>query len=1280
MEQRRNKAASCTVPPTTMSMPPTTTTRIDGGQEIGTSSPTSVGMLGDGSKRFRQDDNEQHAPIREPQRRRVAQPIYASTTEQIDGKYTEPWNLGGPHHQSPDCGAIVWYQERVRKDQPSREPKYSICCQKGKVKLPLLKEPLHFLKHLLERMDQSSRKFKEQGRMYNSIFALTSMGGRVDNTVNRGNSPYIFRLNGQNHHKIGSLLPPDGHPPRFSQLYIYDTENEVKNRINSLSRGDAQPELDPDIIEGLARMFDEHNELTKVFRMARERCTESDLQPVKIRFIGTRSKDGRQYNLPTAAEVAALIVGPEDLNKGPRDVIIEHRQLDLKQISELHPSFMAMQYPLLFPYGEDGYRTGIRHNDNDGGRRVRIVVTMREYYAFRFQQRPCEAKTRFQLGRLNQQLMVDAFTCLKEIRLQWVQGNQKKLRKDVLQGLVDSVSRGDTSAASVCQRVILPSSFTGSPRFMIQNYHDALAICRWAGPPDLFITMTCNPKWPEIVEFLALILGQRPEDRPDIIVRVFKIKLDELMVDLTKRKILGGTRAAIYTIEFQKRGLPHVHVLLFLNEEDKLRTAADIDRLISAELPDPTTDTIAFEAVVQYMIHGPCGALNPQCTCMQGGRCSKYYPKKFTQETSIEEDGCPVYRRRDNGITATKSGHTIDNTSVVPYNLDLLVKFQAHINVEVCNKYTCTKYLFKYMSIGPDMALATVQEATEDGARTETGTNQEPEVDEVQSYLKCRYVLVAEACWRIFGFEIQHKEPPVECLSCHVENGQTIMFEDEESLDDVLERVGTHTLFTGWMEANRLYPEARKLTFYAFPMHWVWLRKEKRSFKDIKTVNGTVYNTFKEACNAMGLLEGDTEWHEALVEASTWATAPQLRHLFVTILLFCEVSSPESLWIKSWEQLSDDILYRQRRRLNAPNLMLTPSQLQNYALYEIEEILNRNNRSIRDFEGMPYPDISLVQQSSNTLTLQEQLYDTESLKTEATQANSSGVDNEQSEAFSKWVLDVGDGNIPTISKEGEEHPTWIQLPADLLLLEHDNRVAALVEEIYPDLLNRYADIEYLTERAILGPTNECVEDINNYMLPMLPGEQVIHRSVDRVSPLANRSAIDEELYPTEYLNTLTFPGVPNHELRLKVRCPIILLRNLDQLSGLCNGTRLIVIRLEAMVMQARVITGSNVGNKVIIPRVEMSPSDHTLLFTMKRRQFPVRVCFAMTINKSQGQTFNGVGVYLPQPVFSHGQLYVALSRVTSRNGLKFCVGPNGDHTPDLALTKNVVYKEIFQDL
>lgn len=143
-------------------------------------------------------------------------------------------------------------------------------------------------------------------------------------SINRGPGPYVFRLHEQNYHKMGSLLPSLGEQPRFTQLYIYDTENEVSNRINSVTN-ESTTDLDPEIVEGLAKMLYENNELAKVFRMEREIFVEDDMTNVRVRLIGTCSKDGRQYNLPTTQELAAVIIGSGDTEKNCRDVIIEER-------------------------------------------------------------------------------------------------------------------------------------------------------------------------------------------------------------------------------------------------------------------------------------------------------------------------------------------------------------------------------------------------------------------------------------------------------------------------------------------------------------------------------------------------------------------------------------------------------------------------------------------------------------------------------------------------------------------------------------------------------------------------------------------------------------------------------------------------------------------------------------------------------------------------------------------------------------------------------------------
>ncbi|XP_021974578.1 ATP-dependent DNA helicase PIF1-like [Helianthus annuus] len=155
--------------------------------------------------------------------------------------------------------------------------------------------------------------------------------------------------------------------------------------------------------------------------------------------------------------------------------------------------------------------------------------------------------------------------------------------------------------------------------------------------------------------------------------------------------------------------------------------------------------------------------------------------------------------------------------------------------------------------------------------------------------------------------------------------------------------------------------------------------------------------------------------------------------------------------------------------------------------------------------------------------------------------------------------------------------------------------------------------------------------------------------------------------------------MPPHALHLKEGLPIMLLRNVNPSQGLCNGTRLIITDLGKFVIKARILTGSNRGDTALIPRITLSSTKSKWPFIMKRRQFPVKPCYAMTINKSQGQSLKVVGLYLPRPVFSHGQLYVALSRVTTPEGLKIVIV--GDDNGSMKNhTRNIVYKETFNNL
>ncbi|KAK1404029.1 hypothetical protein POM88_003634 [Heracleum sosnowskyi] len=327
-------------------------------------------------------------------------------------------SLGSPSVKCTHCNARMWKEERVNKNVTRGTPIFSMCCKKGDVMLAPTPTPPTYLMQLYNN-DVKSVSFQRNIRLYNAMFSFTSTGGNIDHSINKDGGPYIYRLNGQNHHVFGSLIPDEGQTPKFCQLYIYDTVNEVNNRLRwvNVSHGST---VDAEVVQGLIKVLDESNELVGEFRMARDRFENNDLVDLKVELKISRSESGRENHISPSDEVAAVMVGSSSNTTPDRDIIVERKKplardiiveanKDVFQcVSYIHPKLMALQYPLLFPLGEDGYHDKIpKQSANLANLKDSDMISMKTYYSYRFQIRDNEALTPRLGGRLFQQLKLE---------------------------------------------------------------------------------------------------------------------------------------------------------------------------------------------------------------------------------------------------------------------------------------------------------------------------------------------------------------------------------------------------------------------------------------------------------------------------------------------------------------------------------------------------------------------------------------------------------------------------------------------------------------------------------------------------------------------------------------------------------------------------------------------------------------------------------------------------------------------------------------------------------
>ncbi|PWZ14870.1 Vacuolar protein sorting-associated protein 36 [Zea mays] len=1218
------------------------------------------------------------------------------------------------------------------------------CCRGGKVELAPLETPPQ-LKRLWDSADSDARHFRDNIRFFNGHFSFTSLYCCLDSmTTNvRDSGIYTFRAQGMMYHNIKSFGREGGAEHKHLELYFYDDDPTLEHQYRKCREEHQQK--DKEVIRQIVDIlcgnpYSEH---------LRTMGHVDNLDDYRIALNLDQTLNQKTYNTPLTSEVAAVwIEGSEGRGQFSKSVMLHGKDSSSHCIRSYHGCYDALSYPLFFPRGELGWHANIlkvgvsmdevdayrathrasNANDEDAESPSHLCVSVRDYYCYKFQIRPGVFNPILHGKRLFQQFAVDTYIKIESSRLDYIRRNQDRLRADLYQGLVDSMLDGDIRAEKVGKRTVLSTSFIGGPRDMRRRYMDAMALVRKFGKPDIFLTITCNPNWDEIRR--ELLPGQTPQDRPNLVVRVFHAKLQELKHRLTKQDILGKVRAYVYVVEFQKRGLPHAHFLLIMQRKYKLTCPEQYDLLISAEIPSNKYPELR-KMVIKHMMHGPCGSLNPNCPCTKGRKsCKNHYPWPFSDTTLQGKDLYPIYRCRDDDRKEKVRGCELDNRWVVPYNPYLLRLFNCHINVEACGSIKAVKYLFKYIYKGHDRASVVMRDASK----------ADDDVDEIKQYRDARWVTPPEALWRIYGFELSQISPPVMQLQLHLPNMHMVAFHERQMVERVVNRPGADRLMlTAYFEANRLHEEARGILYRDFPEWYTWQSGKGKKHKDSMSEDYQHRSQNKTHVEQMVLIDIRNMLQSMGKDIKTFPLPPIIdayddaigtareRAAYDKIMSVVDTDQGGLFFVDGPGGTGKTYLYRvllamlrnqgkiavatatsgvaasiMPRGRTAHSRFKIPLTIDDGAVCSFtkqsgtaellrkasliiwdeasmtkRQVVEALDNSMRDIMGRPaLPFGGSRAQVVASLLWMSYLWESMShLKLV------SNMRAKNDPWFAEFLLRVGGGTKETNIDSDIRLPDNVCVPYS----GSDNDLDNLIDFAFPNLNENMSDSTYITSRAILSTWNDWVDMINVKMIDRFQGEHMVYHSFD--------SAMDDphNYYPPEFLNTLTPNGLPPHVLKLKIGCPVILLRNIDPANGLCNGTRLVVRGFQRNSIDAEIVLGQHVEKRIFLPRIPLCPSDEEMFpFQFKRKQFPVRLSFAMTVNKAQGQTIPNVGVYLPEPVFSHGQLYVALSRATARSNIKILVIPAVDGrkksrkgvkklpTVDCGTyTKNIVYKEVI---
>ncbi|XP_074324276.1 uncharacterized protein LOC141661191 [Apium graveolens] len=641
------------------------------------------------------------------------------------------------------------------------------------------------------------------------------------------------------------------------------------------------------------------------------------------------------------------------------------------------------------------------------------------------------------------------------------------------------------------------------------------------------------------------------------------------------------------------------------------------------------------------------------------------------------------------------------------------------MNVEICCHARNLKYLFKYCLEGHDHATVHVQRKR----KRQANDTDEGGIDEINAYFDGRFLCDAESAYRIFGFPIHDFNFTYQYT--YDEIPRFYVWNDGERKWTIRKRgfqIGRlcyvhHSTGEPWF-LHLLLTEISNIAEIDELLRSVGKSLKKfdqlpqppRSYLNNGTNNliseETSYDTRKMEYETAKLPQDCTEEQRKIYDAVIQSIDTNVggiffvygsggcRKTFLWRTLICKLRSQGKIVLPVASSGIAATLMPGGRTDEAPMQHRYAFECLDRSLKDIMEAVDPERYAISfggitvvlggDFRQIlpliTYGDRADIVAACITRSRLWSIYQvfllTENMRLKQGESDS---ESEELKKFAKWVLDIGNGqvspprvcNLPVTENQ-------ILIMSQFCDVQTENTVDNMICSTYPNFAHKGHSTQYLSERAILTPTNQNVGHLNSLIVDKLPGESVSYFSVDVAEEFGGTYEDLNEAFPIEYLNSLNVVGMPPHDLKMKVGVVVMLMRNLNQTLGLCNGTRMIMTKCLRFCVECEVICGTFVGSKHFIPRIELSPSDTKMPFKLVRKQMPLQICYAMTIKKSQGQSLKTVGLYLPKSVFTHGQYYVAICRVTSPTGLTIFVNDESGATTNI--TQNVVYKEVFYGL